>query len=150
MEQAWIERAKERLTRAFDPAATEAALEQAKNGMESLAQAAAELEETLPLRVGDAIRDGIRGEAAPIARQIAEVRGLQNQVIRRLERLEIELAAERSARVDDLALLVDLVASGWGSIDERLGRIERHLGAAEPAPVLRLEDRQALPSSSSS
>lgn len=150
MEQAWIERAKERLTRAFDPAATEAALEQAKNGMESLAQAAAELEATLPLRVGDAIRDGIRGEAAPIARQLAEVRGLQNQVIRRLERLEIELAAERSARVDDLALLVDLVASGWGSIDERLGRIERHLGAAEPAPVLRLEDRQALPSSSSS
>lgn len=147
MEQAWIERAKERLTRAFDPAATEAALEQAKNGMESLAQAAAELETTLPLRVGDAIRDGIRGEAAPIARQLAEVRGLQNQVIRRLERLEIELAAERSARVDDLALLVDLVASGWGSIDERLGRIERHLGAAEPAPVLRLEDRQALPSS---
>ena len=145
MEQAWIERAKERLTRAFDPAATEAALERARDGMESLAVATADLEATLPGRVEDAIREGVRGQAAPIARQLAEVRGLQNQLIRRLERLETEIVAERNARVDDLALLVDLVSSGWGSSDERLGRIERHLGAAEPAPVLRLEERQALP-----
>jgi hypothetical protein len=146
MEQAWIERAKERLSRAFDPAQTEAALERAREGVEALAQATAEIEATLPGRVESAIREGVRGEAAPIARQLAEVRGLQNQLIRRLERIEGELTAERNARVDDLALLVDLVSSGWGSIDERLGRIERHLGAAEPAPVLRLEERQALPS----
>lgn len=145
MEQAWIERAKERLSRAFDPAQTEAALERAREGVEALAQATAEIESSLPGRVESAIREGVRGEAAPIARQLAEVRGLQNQLIRRLERIEGELAAERNARVDDLALLVDLVSSGWGSIDERLGRIERHLGAAEPAPVLRLEERQALP-----
>ena len=31
-----------------------------------------------------------------------------NQVLRRLERLEGDLLAERHARVDDLALLVDL------------------------------------------
>jgi hypothetical protein len=147
MEQAWIERAKDRLTRAFDPAATDAALERARDGVEALAQATAELEAGLPDRVEEAIRSGVRNEAAPIARQLAEVRGLQNQLIRRLERLETELVAERNARVDDLALLVDLVSSGWGSIDERLGRIERHLGAADPAPVLRLEDRQTVPSS---
>lgn len=147
MEQAWIERAKDRLTRAFDPAATDAALERARDGVEALAQAAAELEAGLPGRVEEAIRTGVRSEAAPIARQLAEVRGLQHQLIRRLERLETEVVAERNARVDDLALLVDLVSSGWGSIDERLGRIERHLGAAEPAPVLRLEERNAAPTS---
>ena len=145
MEQAWIDRAKDRLGRVFDPAATDAALERARDGVEALAQAAAELEASLPGRVEDAVRSGVHSQAAPIARQLAEVRGLSNQIIRRLERLETELVAERNARVDDLALLVDLVSSGWQSVDGRMGRIERHLGAAEPAPVLRLEDRQALP-----
>lgn len=146
MDQAWIDRARDRLSRAFDPAATDAALERARTSVEALAEVAAELEANLPDRVEDAIRTSVRGEAAPIARQLAEVRGLQNQLIRRLERIETDLVAERNARVDDLALLVDLIASGWGSVDERLGRIERHLGAAEPAPVLRLEDRQSFPS----
>ena len=52
---------------------------------------------------------------------------MMNQVLRRLERLEGELVAERHARVDDLALLVDLVASGWKSVNERLARIEQGL-----------------------
>ena len=52
---------------------------------------------------------------------------MMNQVLRRLERLEGELVAERHARVDDLALLVDLVASGWQSVNERLARIEQGL-----------------------
>ena len=147
MEQAWIDRAKHRLGRIFDPATTDAALERARDGVEALAQAAAEFEASLPGRVEDAVRSGVHSQAAPIARQLAEVRGLSNQIIRRLERLETELVAERNARVDDLALLVDLVTSGWRSVDERLGRIERHLGAAEPAPVLRLEERQAMPNS---
>ena len=48
-----------------------------------------------------------------------------NQLIRRLERVEGDLLAERHARVDDLALLVDLVTSGWRSVDRRLDGIER-------------------------
>jgi hypothetical protein len=47
-----------------------------------------------------------------------------NQANRRLERLEQELLAERHARVDDLALLVDLVTSGWQGVDNHLRRIE--------------------------
>jgi hypothetical protein len=50
-----------------------------------------------------------------------------NQLLRRLERLEGDLLAERHARVDDLALLVDLVASGWQSVNERLAKIEEAL-----------------------
>ena len=33
----------------------------------------------------EALRDGLREEAAPIARRLAEVKGLSNNVIRRLE-----------------------------------------------------------------
>ena len=65
--------------------------------------------------------------------------GLTNQVIRRLERLEGDLLAERHARVDDLALLVDLITSGWRSVDERLARIEEGLRRATARVVYRLE-----------
>ena len=49
------------------------------------------------------------------------------QTIRRLESLENDLIAERHARIDDLALLVDLISSGWSGIDVRLARMERKL-----------------------
>jgi hypothetical protein len=74
--------------------------------------------------VGVAVRDGLRIEVLPVARHIAEIRGLLNQAIRRLERLEGDLLAERHARVDDLALLVELVSSGWRGVDVRLERLE--------------------------
>ena len=50
---------------------------------------------------------------APISRRLAEVKGLSNQMIRRLERLETDLLIERHARVDDLKLLVDLITAQW-------------------------------------
>jgi hypothetical protein len=103
---------------------TEAALERARAQVEALAQTADELQSVLPERLDAAIREGMRSEAAPVARQLAEVRGLAAQLIRRCERIENELAAERRARVEDLGLLVDLVSSGWRSVDERLARIE--------------------------
>lgn len=146
MDEDAVARAKERLERAAagrpDPAAVEAALERARTQVEALAQAAAELESALPERVGDAVREGVRAEALPVARQLAEVRGLMNHVIGRLERIEGDLLAERHARVDDLALLVDLVTSGWKSVDERLGRLEQSLEAAGGAIVYRIEDRR--------
>lgn len=116
--------ARERLALRADPAATDAVLERARAGLESLAQAAAELEAALPARVQDAVREGVRAEALPVARAVAEVRGLAAQTIRRLEALETALEAERHARVDDLALVVELVEAGWQATDARLGRIE--------------------------
>jgi hypothetical protein len=122
-----LERAKQRIEGAAegrsDPAALDAALERARAGVEALAQTTAELEAGLP----GAIQDGLRDQFRPSARHLAEIRGLMNQVIRRLERVEGDLLAERHARVDDLALLVDLVASGWKSVNDRLARIERAL-----------------------
>ena len=111
----------------------DAALERARGQIEALAELAAQLETTLPGRVEDAVREGVRVEATPVGRQLAEVRGLAGQTIRRLEGLENDLLAERHARVDDLALLVDLISSGWNGVDARLGRLERGL-ENPPAP----------------
>jgi hypothetical protein len=141
-----VERAMTRLSDAAEGRVgqgdVDAALERARTQIESLAQAAAELETSLPTRVGDAVREGVRAEALPVARQMAEVRGLLNTVIRRLERVEGDLLAERHARVDDLAVLVDLVTSGWKSVDRRLDRIESAITAEREAVVYRMEERR--------
>jgi hypothetical protein len=121
--------AKERLAPRADPAATEAVLARAREGLESLAQSAAELETELPQRVQDAVRDGMRAEALPVARNLAELRGLAAQTIRRLEALETALEAERHARVDDLALLIELFSAGWQGVEARLAGIEATLEA---------------------
>ena len=142
MDQDALERARERLDEAAQgkaqPSDVEAALERARAQVESLAATAAEFESTLPDRVGEAVRDGIRSEARPVSRQLAEVRGLANQTIRRLERIETELLAERNSRVDDLGLLVDLIESGWRAVDDRLRRIEEALHDRQGATVYRI------------
>lgn len=141
-----IERARERLRQAAegrpDAAAVDAALERARAQVEELAQAAAELGATLPERIEGALRDGLREQVKPVGRNLAEIRGLSNQVIRRLERIEGDLLAERHARVDDLALLVDLVSSGWKAVDRRLASLERNLQTSEGAIVYRMEERR--------
>ena len=142
MDQDALERARERLAEAAagktQPGDVEAALERARAQVEALAAIAAELEAGLPDRVGEAVRDGIRVEARPVSRQLAEVRGLANQTIRRLERIETELLAERGSRVDDLGLLVDLIDSGWRAVDDRLRRIEEALQQPRGATVYRI------------
>jgi hypothetical protein len=146
VDQSAIDRATERLRKAAEgraePAALEAALERARTQIEALAVATAELETALPERVGNAVRDGVRAEALPVARNVAEVRGLLNGVVRRLERIEGDTLAERHARVDDLALLVDMISSGWKGVDDRIQRLERTLQAAGGAMVYRIEEHR--------
>ena len=123
-----LERAKARIAEAANgrvaPSEVEAALERARTQIEALAEATAQLEGTLPEKIGAAVHDGLRTEVLPVARNLAEIRGLLNQAIRRLERLEGDILAERHARIDDLALLVDLVSSGWKGVSDRLDRME--------------------------
>lgn len=90
--------------------------------------------------VREALKDGLREEAAPISRRLAEVKGLSNNVIRRLEKLEHTIDAERDARIDDLALLVDLLTEGWRTMNTRLERIEQLL---QPDNVVPLRDTEA-------
>lgn len=136
-----LARAQERLENRganTDPSRLEAAFERARKQMEELARTGAELEDTLPEQVENAVREGLHAEAAPIARQLAQLRGLTNGLIRQVERLEQELEAERFARVEDLAVLVDLISSGWRRVDERLAGIERAAGE-RGATVYRIE-----------
>src|SRR4029079_9535132 len=130
-----IDRARKRLEEAAegrpDAAAVDAVLERARAQVEERAQAAAQIEATLPAKIDDALQDGLREQVRPVGRNLAEIRGLSNQVIRRLERIEGDLRAERHARVDDLALLVDLITSGWKAVDDRLGLLEKSMGAIE-------------------
>ena len=139
MDEQALERAKARIADAASgrtaPAELEAALERARMQIETLAQSTAELEGALPEQIAAAVRDGLRAEVLPVARHIAEIRGLLNQAIRRLERLEGDLLAERHARIDDLALLVDLVSSGWKGVSDRLEHLER---VRDDAPVHQL------------
>jgi hypothetical protein len=117
-----------------------AALDRARLQVEALAVTADELQVVLPDAVGSALRDGLREEAAPISRRLAETKGLVNQTIRRLERIETDLLAERHARVDDLALLVDLITSQWRGLNDRLDRIERALEPRADVVPLRPAD----------
>jgi hypothetical protein len=146
VDYAAVERARERLEAAAQsrtqPGDVEAALERARAQVEELGELVARLETAIPAAVGDAVQDGMRAEALPVARQLAEVRGLAGQTIRRLERMETDNLAERHARVDDLSLLVDLISSGWKSVDERLSKIETAVQQANGAIVYRLEDAQ--------
>src|SRR5919106_6222949 len=152
MDRDAIERARIRLAAAGEgepDAALEALLERARAGLEALALTAAELEAGMPDRLESALQRGLREEVIPVARHLAEVRGLSGQTIRRLERIQGDLAAERQARVEDLALLVDLTASGWRGVEKRLDRLERVLNRLErtledkpAAPVYRIERQQ--------
>lgn len=116
-----------------DDAALQALLERARAGLEALALTTAELETGIPERLDASLQKGLREEVLPVARHLAEVRGLSGQAIRRLERLQTDLASERQARVEDLALLVDLITSGWRGVEKRLDRMERVLDRVERA-----------------
>jgi hypothetical protein len=141
MDREALERARTRLAEAREERPTradlEAALERAGSALDGLARTAAELEAVVPERLGAAIEEGMHAEVLPVARQIAEVRGLTGQLVRRLEALQGEIAAERRDRLEDLALLVELISSGWKGVERRLDRAERILDRMERA----LEER---------
>lgn len=95
--------------------------------LERFAEAAAELETTLPAEVGTVVYEALRVEVRPVAEHVAGLQGLFDGLATELRRLRHELAAERRDRVEDLALQVELLRTGWASVDRRLGRIERAL-----------------------
>jgi hypothetical protein len=102
-------------------------------------EAREETGEQTPEGIRVALREGLREQAAPISRRLAEVKGLSNNAIRRLENLEGLIESERSARVDDLGLMVDLLTEGWRSLNARLDRIEAAL-QAQPSNVVHLRE----------
>jgi hypothetical protein len=148
MDERALEVARKRVAEAregrFETTRLEAALVRARAQIDALTTASDELRERLPDEVGDAVQEGLRRQVVPVGRSLAEIKGLVNQANRRLERVEQEILAERSARIDDLAVLVDLVASGWRGVDERLRQIESRQ-ALEPGDIVPLHGGVTTP-----
>jgi hypothetical protein len=149
MDESAIERAKQRVEQRAEAAALDEVLDHTRAELEALVRVVSTAAAGLAEQIESAVKDGVREEARPMARYLAENRGLMNQIIRRLERIETDGVAERHARVDDLALLVDLIASSWKSVDARLGRVEAIISRLEQglqerggAIVYRIEDRR--------
>lgn len=108
---------------------------------------AAELESTLPEGVGSVVYEALRVEIRPVAQHVAELGALFERVLARLEQISTGVEDERRDRLEDVALLTELVTSGWRSVDRRLARLEQIVARIEAgrsghrgARVFRLDD----------
>jgi hypothetical protein len=99
--------------------------------LETFAETAAELESRLPDGVGEVVYEALRVEVRPVAHHMAQMGTLVEQLIRRFERVDIGVELERRERLEDVALLTELITTGWRMVDRRLGRIERMLERAQ-------------------
>ena len=84
----------------------------------------AELEAALPEGLESAVHEAFRLEVSPLAQHVAELGALFEQMLVRLEEVSTSVEDERRDRLQDVALLTELVTSGWRSVDRRLARLE--------------------------
>ena len=122
--------------------------------LERFSAAAAELEATLPQGVSSVVYEALRVEVRPVAQHVAEMGSLFEHMLGRLERVGSDVEGERRDRLEDVALLAELITTGWRGVDRRLARLEHMIARLEerhgdrPAGrLIRLEDRQSRTSS---
>ncbi|MEO5576167.1 MAG: hypothetical protein ABIR67_12500 [Gaiellaceae bacterium] len=105
--------------------------------------------------VGEALVPGEPAAARPAGGsdvalvQLSAVLGELAEAVRDLRR---ETDTERRESVDDLAVLIDLITTGWQGLDTRLGRIERQVGRLDsgrkgvaPPPPVRVSPAPVAP-----
>ena len=102
---------------------------------------ATELEATLPQGVGSVVYEALRVEVRPIAQHVAELGALFERMLARLEDVSAGVEDERRDRLDDVALLTELVTNGWRSVDRRLARLEQIVARIEAGRNGRREAR---------
>jgi len=103
---------------------------------------AAELEATLPEGVGSVVYEALRVEVRPIAQHVAELSALFERMLARLHQGPPGLGGAPPARLEDVALLTELVTSGWRSVDRRLARLEKIVARIEAGRSLARESRR--------
>jgi len=64
----------------------------------------------------------VEAELAAAVRELSRAMSALGESVRDLRR---DGDAERAARIEDFSLLVDLITTGWRTVDRRLGRLER-------------------------
>jgi hypothetical protein len=99
----------------------------------------AELEEALPEELESAVHEAFRLEVRPVAQHVAELGALFEQMLVRIEEISTSIEDERRDRLHDVALLTELVTSGWRSVDRRLARLEGIAARLEAARAARSE-----------
>ena len=109
--------------------------------LERFQATAAELGAGLPEGVGSAVQEALRAEVRPVAEHIAELGALFERLLARLEQVSTGVSDERRDRLEDVALLTELVTSGWRSVDRRLARLEQIVGRMEAGRSARREAR---------
>jgi hypothetical protein len=76
---------------------------------------------------------------APSDAALVQLSSVLRELAEAVRDLRRETDEERRERVDDLAVLIDLITTGWQGLDARLGRIEKQIGRLDatrrPAPV---------------
>ena len=82
-------------------------LARARVEIEELSETAAELRAPVPAQVSAGIREAIEAEVLPVARHIAEVRGLSTQLVRPLERPQPANGFLRVSEQPGLGLTLD-------------------------------------------
>ncbi len=102
---------------------------------------AAELEANLPEGVGSVVYEALRVEIRPVAQHVAELGALFERMLARLEGVSTSVDDERRDRLEDVALLTELVTSGWRSVDRRLARLEKIVARIEAGRGTRREAR---------
>lgn len=95
--------------------------------LETFAETAAELEAKLPEGVGSVVYEALRVEVRPMTTQVVQMAKLVQALLDHVRQTETEIQRERKERLDDLALLTELINTGWRTVDRRLGRLERML-----------------------
>jgi len=102
---------------------------------------AAEFEAALPQGVGPVVYEALRLEVRPVAQHVAELGALFERMLARIEEVSTGVADERRDRLEDVALLTELVTSGWRSVDRRLARLEQIVARIEAGRNGRREAR---------
>jgi hypothetical protein len=102
---------------------------------------AAELEAGLPQGVGSVVYEALRVEVRPVAQHVAELGALFQRMLARLEEVSTGVDDERRDRLQDVALLTELITSGWRSVDRRLARLEQIVARIEAGRSGRREGR---------
>jgi DNA-binding transcriptional ArsR family regulator len=109
--------------------------------LERFRATATELEATLPQGVGSVVYEALRVEVRPVAQHVAELGALFERMLARLEDVSAGVEDERRDRLDDVALLTELVTNGWRSVDRRLARLEQIVARIEAGRNGRREAR---------
>ena len=101
--------------------------------LDRLTAATSELEATLPQGVGTVVYEALRVEVGPVAKHVAELAALFDRMLQRLDKVSNEVGDERRERFEDVALLAELITSGWRSVDRRIARLEQIVTRIEAA-----------------